>query len=77
MHWNVAPDALPGSATLYVFRTAGLTTENKCTCKVIKNVLSCSVALYLDIINRTGEPSGNVDFHSEADKLPLPPVSEV
>ena len=26
MQWNVAPDALPGSATLYVFRTAGLTT---------------------------------------------------
>ena len=27
MPWNGAPDALPGSATLYVVRTAGLTTD--------------------------------------------------
>ena len=26
MHWNVPPDALPGSATFNVFWTAGLTT---------------------------------------------------
>ena len=26
MPWNVAPDALPGSVTVHVFRTAGLTT---------------------------------------------------
>ena len=26
MHWNVPPDALPGSATFVLFWTAGLTT---------------------------------------------------
>ena len=26
MHWNVPPDALPGSATLVLFWTAGITT---------------------------------------------------
>ena len=28
MHWNVPPDALPGSATFVLFWTAGLTTES-------------------------------------------------
>ena len=27
MHWNVPPDALPGSATFVLFWTAGLTTD--------------------------------------------------
>ena len=38
MHWNVPPDALPGSATFVLFWTAGVTTgyaiqqsKNECT----------------------------------------------